>query len=508
MNERRSLLLLGAAAFVVYALSAPSVVNGDGLGYLRPLKWNPSPAPVPGHLLYVPLLSLLRRLAGSDLMLEAARLVNALAGAVTVVFAGSAYRRLLGAPRDAFVGALGLAASWGLWGQASDVETYALALAALTGAFACLAAWREHGTAWWALAAGLATAVAALFHVENLLFFLAVAVWILDGPGPPRRRLGHAALALAAGGLTVIGAYLLVAFVTLGKSIPDAWAWFRGAGHGFVYLVRPYNVTDALQGLARALVHAPYVHEADPAVVIGQLLFGAAALAIALGLPLARRRALAPLPTRALLAWAAPYALLGFLFFATDPERWLFLLPLIWLLFAAARPGRWAQPLAAALVAVNLVTAVIPGMTDIGPRWRARAVEAVVDDGDLVIFPGHDWDEYIGFYDPRNVRVFPLTFFIGAFGVNGGLAKLERAIGHARARGGQVWVVRVYDDDPGPRGWNELALLGFGRETAATWFRTHFTSTALDPIRGVSIVRLEAPQKSEGATGPGFGNPR
>jgi hypothetical protein len=331
-----------------------------------------------------------------------------------------------------------------------------------------------------------------LFHVTHLLFFPCLAVWL-------RARRAHTGAALAAGGGIVVGAYALVAFALLGKSPAQAWAWFRAAGHGFVYLIRPYNATDALQGLARSLIHAPYVHEADPAVVIGQILLGAIALGVLVVPPILRRASLPPLPWAALAAWAVPYAVMAFLFFGTDPERWIFVLPILWLLFAATRLPRLGRVLGGALLAVNLVTAALPGVTEIGPRWRARAVESLVEPGDLVIFPGHDWDEYIGFYDDRYVRVFPLSYYVGAYGVDGGLTKLEGVIAGTEQRGGRIFAVRVLDENPGARGWEELSLLSWPRERAVAWLGQRFVATRLEPIRGVEIFLLERPQKTETA---------
>jgi hypothetical protein len=494
--KRHALLVLGAGAFVLYALSAPSVVNGDGLGYLRPLKWSVTPQPVPGHLLYIPLLRLLRRLSGGH-TLEAARLVNALAGAFTVVLAHGVFRRFVEDARAALVAAAGLACSWGLWSQAADVETYALALLFQVAAVHALARWQARPSPAIALQAGVLAALATLFHVTHVLFLPCVAVWILTaGEAPRRARVVQSAVAVGAAGLVIAAGYLTIVFLVLHKTPAQAWTWFRAAGHGFVYLIRPYNFTDALQGLARALVYAPYAQEADPSVVIGQLLLGGAALAALVGPAIARRASLPPLPRAALLAWALPYAILGFLFFGTDPERWVFVLPLLWLLFAAARAPRLGRALAGTLLVLNVVTAALPGVTEIGPRWRARAVEALVDPGDLVIFPGHDWDEYVGYYDERYVRVFPLAYYVGAYGVDGALDKLEQTIAFARARAGQVYVVRVLEDNPGQRGWDELALLDFPRERAAAWLRARGDVTELEPVRGVRVFRLE-PQKSE-----------
>ncbi|MBI4508389.1 MAG: DUF2723 domain-containing protein, partial [Deltaproteobacteria bacterium] len=489
--SRRSLpwLLLLFVLFALYALSAPAVINGDGVGYVRAARADS--APVPGHLLYLPLLKLLMYLCPRHLV-EAARLVNALAGALGVLCVYLAMGMLISDKRSALFGSLGLALSHGYWVQAADVETYALAALGVYSTFLALCAFRARPAlarlAWIVL---LATA-SAFVHVTNLLFLACVAVgvgWPSKGVAIAlRRRLAMATVACVVPLLVVVMAHAWVAMVKNGQSPPEAWAWFRGAGHGFVYLFRPYNLTSAIHGFAKALVFAPNVHEADISVTLGQFLFGLVPLGIGCGLVAFRARSLPRLPLAMLIAWAAPYIVIGILFFGDDSERWIFVLPVFWLLVAAAlqasRPTRMGMHLVAYLAIVNLVTAVIPGKAEITARWKARAVDGLVSSGDLVVFPGHDWDEYIGFYDERDISVFPLAFHVGSRGKDNALSYLEDQVRWTRGRDGQVFVVRVLDDDPGPRGWDELHLLGFPRKEAAAYFRDHHDPVRLEPVRG------------------------
>ena len=134
--DRRRALLLGAAATVLYLLTAPGVVNLDGLGYLKLLPHNFAA----GHLLYMPALRAMARLFHGD-GLRAGRLLDALLGGTGVVlFYGIVRRVLTHSARSVFgsedgrfaatFAACGLALSYGYWIEAADVEAYAAATVA------------------------------------------------------------------------------------------------------------------------------------------------------------------------------------------------------------------------------------------------------------------------------------------------------------------------------------------------------------------------------------------
>jgi hypothetical protein len=288
------------------------------------------------------------------------------------------------------------------------------------------------------VASGLLCALATLFHVENVLF-VPVATLVVERRA---RLLVAAALPIA----TIYGALMPAHGV----------AWLAGASHGLRYPLRPTTPFVAIYGACKALVYAPYPYEASWTRVLG--CFAAGALA-ACALATCLRR---PLPVLATAWWLAAYTLVGVAFYASDAERWTFLLPLLWLA-AAARPRR-ALAVAAFIGAANLVV-WLPVARDATVRARAVAAQRHLADGDVVIGPGHGWDEYIGFFDGPRVTTVPLVYWAGAVGRAQLPATVARIVDEARARGGRVWVAR-FADDGDPMGWKELALFAVTRENA------------------------------------------
>ena len=421
------------AAAVAIALAylglAPRVVNGDGLGYVRAAL---DGRLYPGHLGYLPLLTALARLTGATrpvALVWPARVVSAAAAAFAAYALGSVARRRHGSDGAAWAAMLGLAASWGALSAGSDVESYAPALAALVGALWCADRQRP-------VAAAVLCATATLMHVENLLF-VPVCLLVLDGR---RARL----LVVAVAGLAIAAAYA-------GELATHGVGWLGGASHGFHYPLRLWTPFIAVYGACKALVWAPYPYEASWAHVLGCFALGAAA-AVALATCVRR-----PLSRAAMLAWIVPYALVGVAFFASDAERWDFLLPLVWLA-AAARPRR-ALAVAAALFAANLVV-WLPVARDATLRTRAEAAARHLHPGDVVVGPGHGWDEYIGFYDDSGAVPVPLVYWAGARGV----PMIPRII--AKSAGNHDLYLARFADDGDPMGWKELRQFGIDRTSA------------------------------------------
>ena len=186
--------------------------------------------------------------------------------------------------------------------------------------------------------------------------------------------------------------------------------------------------------------------------MLGCFAVGAAAAAL---LATGARR---PLSRAATAAWIVPYALVGVAFFASDAERWTFLLPLLWLA-AAAHPRR-ALATAALVFAANVVL-WLPTARDTTLRTRADAAARHLADGDVVVGPGHGWDEYIGFYQGPRVTTFPLVYWAGAVGAQALPSTLARA-----AAGHRLFVARFADDDADPMGWKQLRLFAITRDNA------------------------------------------
>ncbi len=423
--ERLAVLLCGAA--LLYRWLAPSVVNGDGLGYLRAALRG---GVYPGHLGYLPLLRGLSRIFSATrpvALLPAARALS-IASAVGALAAFAGAARQLGL-RSWLMATAGLASSFAVLASASDVECYAPALLCVCLALYLLVRKQPLGAA-------LAITAAALIHVENLLLVIPLALAFSF----PRRAWAALPLAL------VGAAYLWAGLTPL------------GAAHGFHYPLHLWTPLVAVYGAAKALVYSPYRYEASWTRVIGCFLVGAAALAALLRLAFAGG---APLGRAVTVGWLAPYAAVGVAFFASDHERWIFLLPLAWLSVAAAARSRETGILAAAILIAN-VFLWLPRARD--DSWRTAAERATthLQAGDLVISPGHGWDEYVSFWSGPEVRPFPLVYFAGALG---GRAPLGERLAQEIARAPRVILVRM-DDDSDPMGYKELRLFGITRDIA------------------------------------------
>jgi hypothetical protein len=476
--DQRRALALGALATLLYLVTAPAVVNPDGLGYLKLLPYNFAA----GHLLYMPLLRTATRLFGDPL--SAGRLLNALLGGTGVVLMYGVVRRALaalplGRPFSAedvrFSATLatgGLALSHGYWVQGADVEAYAAATVALLSTVRLALAYGVKPTALRAVAVGLLLGASVLCHLTHVLLAPFVAAYLYAHA--PSRRVGsvHAALAAGLGGAVSIGAYAWAAFVVRQHDLGGAIAWIGTAAHGFYYGGGLYRLADAVYGLSRAVVWSPYLFEADAQRLLGQFLLGLTPLVALSALTISRRRVLPSLEWRLGVLWVAPYAVFGIFFFGSDSERWLFVLPPLWLLAAAqvamlTRRARWAALILVYIGGLNFVTAVAPQHRDDHVRARATAAGKSLKDGDLLIFPGHSWDEYVSFYADVKVEPFPVSYYAARDGVDGMWSRLQRDVERIRAEGGRVMVARIFDEGEeeagDPRGWDELLPLGLTR---------------------------------------------
>jgi hypothetical protein len=500
--HRRRALGLGAAATLLYLLTAPAVPNLDGLGYLKLLPHNFAA----GHLLYMPALRALTRLLGDGL--HAGRLYDALLGGTGIVLFYGIARRLLSARPDAnkdddvrlgaTFAALGLMLSYGYWSEANDVEAYAAAMVALLATVRLALSFASSPTLARAAATGLLLGVAVLCHLEHVLLSPFVAVYLFTHARRPRRFLPPA-LALVIGGALSLAAYAYAALVVRGHDPHAALKWILTAQHGFVSTGGPYRLADAVYGLAKSLVGSPYLYEADASKLIGQFLLGLVPLAALFVGALTDRRGLGRLDLRALAWWSVPYALVGIAFFGADPERWIFVLPVLWLLGAArlldgVRPARAAVAVVAWVGLFNFATTIWPAHRDQWPRQKAEATASLLGDGDLVIFPGHSWDEYIVFYGKPRIEPFPVSYYAARDGNAACWARLDKEIAAARARGGRVFAVRVFDDaDQDPRGFWELGTIGVSRAALKEELSRRAQPVTLVPLEGFSVTRLDPP---------------
>jgi hypothetical protein len=490
---------LTLGAFVVYLATAPRLVNGDGIGYLKLATYHT--APPPGHLLYGLLLEAL--LAASHArsalgLLEPARVLSAAAGAAAVALVVGVARELGHDRRAALMVAAGCAVSWGVWQEADDVETYAVALAALVAAVLLTLRARRSGRARDGVWAGLAAALAVLFHLANLLALPFLVLVLLrrgarpEGSVPSRRPLWAA---LVTGVVALAAPILIVGVVVLHQSPRGLLAWLTGSNHGFHYPLHLYVPLVAVWGASRTLAFAPFPIDASLAVTVVESTVAVAVLGVTLAAAVRGARDGGLLDGRAALVWALPTAALGVYYYGSDSERWIFLVPLVWLLAVRGRP-RLSAVLVAFLCVWNLVVEVVPDAVASKARDQAATASQVVHDGDLVVAPGHGWDEYIGFYQGEDVRVIPLAYFAGSSGsAQGAFAALDYEIDRALGGGHDVYAARVFLTDATDRtdGWKELAAFGIGRSDLQAHLEARYQVSFDDAAAPVMVAIRNRP---------------
>ena len=234
---------LFAATTALYLVTAPSLVNLDGLGYLKLLPHNFAA----GHLLFMPLLRAATRVWGGDGLL-AGRVMNALLGGLGVAFLFALARRVRLMLTAAAFAASGFAVSYGWWLQGSDVETYALSGVALLFVLHALLSYEERGTRRALIVVTVALAFAVLCHMTHVLLTPLVFFRVA------RRNRLHAVLGTATAGMISIGAYAYAAFGVRGHDWSTALAWIGTASHGFRDGSDARRMAEAVRGLGKSFV--------------------------------------------------------------------------------------------------------------------------------------------------------------------------------------------------------------------------------------------------------------
>lgn len=468
MSRRLALALVGYG--VVSLALATAVVNGDGVGYLKQI---PHDAASPGHLGYLPVARAVSELWGysvlNDLIFPL-RLLSVMAVLGSMVLLYDAGRRLY-SKRGALFSAALMGASFAVWRASHEVESYALGLFAATGLLWALVRMRKSATPLrWAAAAGTFAAASVLFHLTLALLALplALALWWWS----PRGRRWQALL--TGGACMALGVFvpLLVVVSSLGKEVPgEAFAWLLSADHGVPYPLAPWTPLVALWGLARSLAYAPYPYEASLGWVI-PLSVVASALLLALAHRVVKSRHEPGLEGRWMWAWCVPLMLFAVYFFPSDTERWIFCIPPLALYagrIGTQHRGWW---IVGAVALVNVATA-IPAALDTSELAQAKAVESVLQGSDLLVAPGHGWEELVGLGMEEPPDKFLLIFEVGAArSRDDAVAAMHASIEKHLSEGGRVYVARL-EGDSDPRGFKELEWFDMTREDFTALFSAY-----------------------------------
>jgi hypothetical protein len=486
----RDVLAFGVP-LAVYLATPAAVLNGDGLGYYncaRHSSW--ADRFRPGHLLYCPLMSVLGGAAERvDLAtLSSTMLVsNQLAGAVGVALVLRIARRLGMAPFGQWLAALGLAASFGFWIQATDVEAYALALLFVIGSIDLLTRYLDRGHPSALVGLGLLNGLAASFHLSTIALVpagLCATAW-RERTSWPRWSLATATYvaSLAAAFLAPV---IVVAVTVLNLRATDIPAWLVSSRHAYRVTLDELSVPRALYGFGRAFVYMERFYDGPlwSVALKGAGLASAAAWIAWRTRPFWRR--LTP-ATRVLLGISSGFVLLqtmlGIYFFPSDSERWVFLLPLVWLAIAGPvatlprRERRAAVAAVSALAVVNLAQGIWPAATDLSIPQKVRAFDRALPQGALVVTPGQDWVDYYTYFTGKELSSLRLVNLALTYRDDRAafFRHVERDVDAARRAGRTIALVRLLDagENYTHSPWPEMRAFGHSPAGLREWFRRY-----------------------------------
>lgn len=482
------------ALLMVYLALGAKALNLDGLGYAGrltsgdPMKWL-----LPGHLLYTPLMHAVYRLVSiASPGVDAARLMQVCGAVFAAVGVGvfvSALRRLAIGRFASIAAGLALAFSYTYWTHATDLTTYALSTLCLVWVFHILCAARARSKAPNAWSIGSMVALATLIHQSNVVFLPAAMIGVAGVSGARARNV----LKVAAVSLGMIFlAYGVLGSAATGSLSPQTVAkWAAGGSHGYAPEFEPVNLIRGVYGFANAVI---YLDDAGTLIkgsaagvsgtqlsawVIGRLAAKAVLLALVVAVPLAayaRRRRLGPdqrWMATLCVAWIVPYALVALLFFTTDHDRWIMLMPAVAALAATANPrpsfrGKLAGvAIVAVLLILNLTSAVYPAHTGASNRYYQEALrlEPRMAPTDMIIFWGHEHIGTAGYLRLlRPVDAIHVVDLVRDCGKTDGLSELTRRVNAALAAKRRVLVVGLYGSSDAAGDYlSEAHALGLGR---------------------------------------------
>ena len=413
------------------------------------------------------------------------QILNALFGAGGAVFFFLSLRLLLGKIRSGTVislaCALGLAFSYGYWYHSTGAEDQIIANAfALASFFVLATMWtREKGTPYLALALGMTSGLAILFHATHVLFLPALlyGLWQVRSR---RRDVLRWAVPLV---VLVSISYLLVGSLAHDfRSIEDYRHWTLSApAQGVWGQLQPLNLWQGVKALAGSMIYlegGPNFRSLiggtlDWRNLLGVVLFVAIVSGLVGSIAYSvryRRQLVRPSLFTLGILWAAPYTLFNIYWAPEDIQFWSTILPPLALIlsmallhlgnhfasFESAFRGLFVFGVIA-LFAFNLALAMLPN-ADLSTNEsyaKAMCLKEHTEPTDLIITPGWDWaGSYVPYFAQRDVLSIVDSYLLSVERDKSKLLQLvEERIAQTQAQGGRVYVARLYDLDENDRAW-------------------------------------------------------
>lgn len=475
---------------LLYLALPAATMNGDGLAYwvrVRSSDWHAKI--LPGHLLYIPFMSTLCWVVPGCPTDTVMRLTNQVAGAASVFMVFCSAGRLGLNRFGRWLAAMCVATSFGVWIQATDVETYALALVFVVSSIYAMTRCASDRTLGCTILLGFFNSLAALFHLATITLGLASVLLLMILYRDQYRKL---ATNLAAYFITTALAFglpvCLIGFLSLElPSILSLLKWLKSSEHGYRIAFDSHSLPRAIYGFARNFLYLESFWTAPRWVI---LLKGLALLATGGWLVWHwrsnRTRFSDPacIILGSLLGFVLCQALLGVYFFGSDTERWVFLTPIVALALAAitdAWPAKQQQVCAICLLVlalVNLAQGIWPLATNHNAEERVVALSALVTEDTLVISTGNDWTSHYSFYVPGSKldRISLMDLAVRHKDEHEAyFQELAERMQQAHRAGRRVLLIRVLDesDDLQETPWPELARYGYTPQQIRAWFRSY-----------------------------------
>ncbi|MBI5183479.1 MAG: hypothetical protein HY999_03855 [Nitrospinae bacterium] len=530
-------LILCLLITLLYLLSFVREINGDGIGYIRRIEYNSwQTLFLPGHLIYCPFGLLLKNIC-SAIGIEAEthvilRVFNSVLGGIGVALFSLVIFRYVRSNFLAITTAFGLAISFGYWIQGIDVETY---MSALFFIILCLYLLESKFMTQYLIGfiLGVLHSLAVLFHLSNILFFPFMVISLFFRPlregnphadlvgikrdenritPPPRLPLFSYLFTF----IVVTGSvYYYVMFQLMNIcSLAEAWEWIFSSTHEFKDTTGPINLIKAFYGFARGIIYVDLIFTSNwginiaKFVIITFMLFLFSLFLIKRGKDIVNHYRDILI---SLFIWIIPYLLFAIFFFSSDTERWVFILPPLWLIFALSITARKSDKqinlkqrcgiiiILIIIFGTNLVTTVYPMHRQDSRIKRSTFLARYIKDGDLIITPGHDQTDFIWLYNGIKCDVLELTYVVGGLKgeKNSIFEYMDREIYYKLTAGQRIFLIRIFDDPKNREmiyGWKEITPLGIRREDFVSYFsRYNYTPIAFYEKEGLTLWELLGP---------------
>ncbi|MDQ6732625.1 MAG: hypothetical protein M3Z35_00700, partial [Nitrospirota bacterium] len=386
--------------------------------------------------------------------------------------------------------------------RGSTIEAYAPALCADVGLLAFILKSTARPAAF-GMIAGVLFLIALGFHITNVLIAPLVVALLVYRVGRDRAVL----TVLVFGATVSIGLLFFVIGLLAARGLsfwpPDLLA-VSPKGDPQPPMSIMIRLERALYGMVRTVGYLPPVRELTPtfggAYIAAFATVGLALFNLAWRGQLLRRRSHIPL-LRLLAIGSLPFILVGIYYFPSDPERWLFLLPIGWLVIGliidngpqACRQTRVRAPLIGLTVLVGCIAAY--NAYQLFPQTRVnrdlsglQELASRVSTGDLVISPGginsRIYEFFLASYPPfRNLTIAELVTRYGS-DRHKLEEELQRQIHETLAHGHRVYVHRLINE--GHRKgenypWAHLVQFDYGPDTFIAMLRQFNLNPAIPP---------------------------